>query len=275
MGGFGGLARVTRWAIRLEFDGSRFCGWQRQANAPSIQAALEKALSQVADTPVAVAASGRTDAGVHALGLIAHFDAPVERPAKAWMQGVNRHLPLGAAVTAARPVAEEFHARRSALARTYLYRVLARAASPGLEQGRVAWVPLGLDSEAMAEGARHLLGEHDFSAFRASGCQASSPVQEVQRIAIWCQGDEVRVAVRATAFLYNMVRIIVGSLLEVGKGRQAPDWVASVRASKDREQAGPTGRPEGLYFAAVHYPTGLGAPLPPQWSPVGFDPRAF
>ncbi|MFB6259464.1 MAG: tRNA pseudouridine(38-40) synthase TruA [Thiohalorhabdaceae bacterium] len=176
---------------------------------------------------------------------------------------------------AARPVPPAFDARRSAEARTYLYRVLGRLGRPGLEDGAVAWVPKPLDADAMAVAARHLEGQYDCSAFRAAGCQAADPVRRIQRVAVWSQGPEVRVAVRATAFLYNMVRIMVGSLLEVGQGRQDPDWVATVRDSRDREQAGPTARPEGLYFAAAHYPSELGGPEPPRTGPGGFDPAAF
>jgi tRNA pseudouridine38-40 synthase len=264
-----------RWALLVEFDGARFSGWQRQTNALGVQQALEAALSQVADAPVRVTGAGRTDAGVHGLGMVAHFDAPVERPAKAWIQGTNSHLPHGAAVVAARPVAPGFHARRSAVGRTYLYRLLGRLGRPGLEDGRVAWFPAPLDAEAMAAGARHLAGEHDFTAFRAAGCQAANPVRRVQRIAVWSHGSEVFVAVRATAFLYNMVRIMTGSLIEVGQGRRDPEWIAAVLRSRDRERAGPTARPDGLYFAAVHYPQALGAPEPPRTGPGGFDPATF
>jgi len=266
---------MSRWALRLEFDGSRFHGWQRQANAATVQGAVEHALARVADAPVAVTAAGRTDAGVHALGLVAHFEPPVARPARAWLRGVNTHLPPGAAVTAAQPAAAGFDARRCATARTYLYRILARAAAPGLDHGRVTWVPEPLDPEAMAQGAAMLEGEHDFSAFRASGCQAASAVRTVQRIAVWRRGEEIQVAMRATAFLYNMVRIVVGSLLEVGLGRRDPEWIASVLESRDRLRAGATARPEGLYFAAVHYPPEEEAPPPPCWGPGGFDPGAF
>jgi len=139
----------------------------------------------------------------------------------------------------------------------------------------MTWVPEPLDPEAMAEGARALVGRHDFSAFRASGCQAAHAVREVQRLAVEASGAEVRVAIRANAFLYNMVRIIVGSLLEVGKGRQPPEWVAEVLAGGDRDRSGPTARPDGLYFAAVHYPSELGAPAPPPGGPGGFAPAAF
>lgn len=264
-----------RWALLVEFDGARFHGWQRQANALGVQEALETALARVAQGPVRTMAAGRTDAGVHALGLVVHFDAPQPRPAKAWIQGTNKHLPEGASVVAARPVPAAFDARRSAQGRTYLYRVLGRLGRPGLEAGAVAWVPRLLDADAMAAGARHLEGAYDCSAFRAAGCQATDPVRHIQRVAVWSQGPEIRVAVRATAFLYNMVRIMVGSLLEVGQGRQDPDWIAVVRDSRDRERAGPTARPEGLYFAAVHYPTELGAPEPPRIGPGGFDPAAF
>lgn len=265
----------SRWALLVEFDGQRFHGWQRQANAESVQGVLEQALARVADAPVRVTGAGRTDAGVHALGMVAHFDAPVSRPARAWVRGANRHLPAGAAVVDARPVPGAFHARRSAVARTYLYRVLGRPARPGLEAGRLAWVPNALDAHAMAAAARYLEGQHDFAAFRAAGCQAGHAVRQVQRVAVWSRGPEVLMAVRATAFLYNMVRIMAGSLLEVGMGRREPDWIAAVRDSRDRERAGPTARPEGLYFAAVHYPPELGAPEPPRTGPGGFEPAAF
>ena len=264
-----------RWALLVEFDGTRFHGWQRQANAVSVQGVLETALSRVADAPVRVVGAGRTDAGVHALGMVAHFDAPVPRPAEAWVRGTNTHLHAGASVVAARPAGEGFDARRSAVARTYLFRILGRRARPGLEAGRVTWVPADLDAAAMAAAAVHLEGEHDFSAFRAAGCQGGNPVRRVHRLAVWSQGPEVWIAVRATAFLYNMVRIMVGSLLEVGLGRQDPDWIAAVRDARDRERAGPTVRPDGLYLAAVHYPPGLGAPEPPRVGPGGFDPAAF
>ncbi|KPV40435.1 hypothetical protein AN478_06480 [Thiohalorhabdus denitrificans] len=264
-----------RIALLLEFDGARFHGWQRQANAVSVQETLESALSRVADGPLRTVAAGRTDSGVHALGMVAHFDPPVERPPRAWVQGANAHLPPGAAVVEAAPVEAEFDARRKATARTYLYRLLARPARPGLEHGRVTWVRGPLDVEAMAAGARHLEGRHDFSAFRASGCQAAHPVREVQRIAVRALGEEVQVAVRADAFLYNMVRIMVGSLVEVGLGRREPAWIGEVLVGGDRDLAGPTARPEGLYFAAVHYPPEWGAPAPPTRGPGGFEPRNF
>jgi len=266
---------MGRVALLVEFDGTCFHGWQRQASEPTVQEALERALGAVADTGVRVTAAGRTDAGVHALGMVAHFDAPVDRPCRAWVQGANAHLPAGAAVLDAVPVAADFDARRHAVARTYLYRILNRPARPALEAGRVTWVPETLDAEAMAEGARFLVGRHDFSAFRAAGCQAHHPVRELQRLAIESRGEEVWVAVRANAFLYNMVRILVGTLLEVGRGRRSPSWVEEVLQAGDRDRAGPTARPDGLYFAAVHYPAERGAPAPPHGGPGGFTPADF
>jgi tRNA pseudouridine38-40 synthase len=259
----------------VEFDGARFHGWQRQANALGVQAALEAALGRVADAPVRVHGAGRTDAGVHALGMVAHFDAPTPRAAKAWIRGTNTHLPEGAAVLDARPVAPDFDARRSAVARTYVYRLLGRPGRPGLDAQRVGWVARPLDVAAMVRAAGYLEGEHDFSAFRAAGCQAANPVRRVQRLAVWSQGPEVWVAVRATAFLYNMVRIMVGSLVEVGLARQDPAWIKTALDSRDRERAGPTARAEGLYFAAVHYPPAAGAPEPPRLGPGGLDPAVF
>ena len=266
---------MGRMALLVEFDGARFHGWQRQASEPTVQEALERALGAVADRPVTVTAAGRTDSGVHALGMVAHFDAPVARDLRAWVQGANAHLPPGAAVLDAVPVAADFDARRRATGRTYLYRILNRPARPALEAGRVTWVREPLDPAAMAEGARALEGRHDFSAFRASGCQAAHPVREVRRIEVAAAGEEIRVAIRADAFLYNMVRIMVGALLEVGRGRRSPAWIGEVLRGRDRDRGGPTARPEGLYFAAVHYPPELGAPRPPRRGPGGFDPAAF
>ena len=253
---------MGRMALLVEYDGGRFHGWQRQVNAESVQEALETALSRVADSPVTVTASGRTDAGVHALGQVVHFDPPVERPHRAWVQGANAHLPAGAAVLEALAVPDGFHARRDAVSRTYHYRILNRPARPALESGRVAWVPRPLDGRAMARAGAHLEGRRDFSAFRAAGCQAGSPVREVQRLHLDVRQEEIRVAVRADAFLYNMVRIMIGSLLEVGLGRQDPDWIAEVLAGCDRDRAGPTAPAGGLYLAAVHYPPGSGGPPP-------------
>lgn len=266
---------IGRVAIRVEYDGARFHGWQRQANATSLQGSLEGALSRVADAPVRVVASGRTDAGVHARGQVAHFDPPVERTTAAWLRGANANLPAGMAVVAVHEAASGFHARRSARSRTYLYRLLERDARPGLETGQVTWVRGPLDREAMAQALAQFEGRHDFSAFRASGCQADSPWRTIERAALWSSGPEIRVALRADAFLYNMVRIFMGTLIEVGRGKRRPASMADILASRRRERAGPTARPEGLYLDAVHYPPGLGAPEPPGPGPDPWDPSRF
>lgn len=264
-----------RMALRVEYDGTRFHGWQRQANATSLQGTLEAALSRVADAPVRAVASGRTDAGVHARGQVVHFDPPNERTTNAWLRGANANLPDGMAVVAAREAAPVFHARRSARSRTYLYRLLERDARPGLDTGRVAWVRGPLDRTAMAQALAHFEGRHNFSAFRASGCQAESPLRTIERAALWSAGPEIRIALRADAFLYNMVRILMGTLIEVGQGKRSPSGMADILASRRRARAGATARPEGLYLDAVHYPPGLGAPEPPGPGPDPWDPGRF
>jgi tRNA pseudouridine38-40 synthase len=198
-------------------------------------------------------AAGRTDRGVHARGQVAHFDTTAARPSSAWVRGVNAFLPDSIAVLWSVEVAGEFHARHSALARTYRYELLNRPVRPALAAGRIGWYHAPLDVEAMREGARALVGEHDFSAFRAAECQAKTPVRTVHAVEISRAGERVDFLIRANAFLHHMVRNVVGSLVYVGCGRQPPSWIAELLASRDRTRAAPTFGAEGLYLEKVDY----------------------
>jgi tRNA pseudouridine38-40 synthase len=218
-----------------------------------VQDALESALAAIAGEPVAVTAAGRTDRGVHARAQVAHFDTRAVRPDTAWVRGVNSFLPDSIAVLWARPVDAAFHARYSAIARTYRYRLINRPVRPALAARYAGWYHATLDLAAMRDAARALVGEHDFSAFRAAECQAKTPVRTVHSIAIDQSGDEIGFMIRANAFLQHMVRNIVGSLIYVGAGRQAPRWIAEVLASRDRNRAAPTFAPEGLYLERIDY----------------------
>lgn len=242
-----------RIALGVEYDGSGFCGWQSQAGGGSVQDALESALSRVADAPTRVACAGRTDAGVHAIGQVVHFDTDAERPATAWVRGVNAHLPPSVAVRWAQPVAGEFHARFSALGRRYRYLLLNRGERPGLMAKRVGWFHRSLDADAMRAAAGLLLGEHDFSTFRAIECQAKSPVKTLRRADVKRHGDLLVFDFEASAFLHHMVRNIVGALVYVGKGAHPPAWLGELLAGRDRARAAPTFEACGLYFAGVDY----------------------
>ena len=249
-----------RIALALEYDGRGFCGWQSQPGGCAVQDALERALASICGQFVRVAAAGRTDTGVHATAQIAHFDAPVERPLSAWVRGVNSALPDAVAVLWAQPVAADFHARFSAIGRAYTYLLLNRPARPGLASGRVGWFHRPLDVERMRAGAAVLLGVHDFSAFRAAECQADSATRELRRLDIERQEDLIVLRFAADAFLQRMVRNIVGSLVYVGKGRHAPEWIAAVLAGRDRSAAAPTFAPDGLYLTGVDYAPEWGLP---------------
>lgn len=247
-----------RIALGIEYDGTTFCGWQSQASGRSVQDALEQALSVVADRPVATVCAGRTDAGVHALMQVVHFDIDIERPDSAWVRGSNANLPPSVAVTWARPVAADFHARFSAQGRRYRYLLLNHPVRPALEHGKVGWYHRPLDVEAMRQAATALIGEHDFSAFRSSECQANSPVRTLRKLEIARQDDVIVFDLDANAFLHHMVRNIVGSLVYVGSGRWSPEDLGQVLAGRDRAKAAPTFDAAGLYF--------VGADYDPRWS---------
>lgn len=253
-----------RIALGLEYDGSAFCGWQTQPSGCAVQDALEAALARIADQPVATVAAGRTDAGVHAGWQVVHFDTDAIRPASAWVRGVNTFLPPAVSVLWARETDPAFHARFDAISRSYRYRLLPRAARPGLLHGHVGWWHGPLDVDAMRAAAAALLGQHDFSAFRAAECQAKSPVRTLHRIEVGPDGDCIRFDLRANAFLHHMVRNIVGALVYVGAGRWPPDAIATLLASRDRRLAPPTFAPDGLSLVGVEYPSAAGLPVAPD-----------
>jgi tRNA pseudouridine38-40 synthase len=245
----------------LEYDGSRFLGWQTQSAGGTVQDAVETALGGVAASAVAVTAAGRTDSGVHATLQVAHFDSDAARPESAWVRGANSLLPESVAVLWARPVPPDFHARYSARSRTYRYRLLNRSVRPALGARHYGWFHRPLDVARMREAAAVFVGEHDFSAFRSSECQAKSPVRTVHALQVE-EGPEGRIdfVVRANAFLHHMVRNLVGALLYVGKGKRQPQWAADVLDSRDRARAAPTFSPHGLYLEHIEYEAKWGLP---------------
>jgi tRNA pseudouridine38-40 synthase len=243
-----------RIALGISYDGRPFDGWQSQPTGNAVQDRLEAALAAIAGAGVRVTAAGRTDAGVHAIGQVAHFDVAVERPESAWVRGTNSHLPEGIAVQWARGVDDDFHARFSATSRSYAYVLYNHAVRPAVFAGKVGWFHVPLDVAAMRAAAGCLVGEHDFSAFRSSECQAKTPVKSLQRIDIRRRGDHVIFELTASAFLHHMVRNVVGCLVYVGKGAQPPGWLKDVLDGRDRARAAPTFPPDGLYLTAVAYP---------------------
>ncbi|MBI4204220.1 MAG: tRNA pseudouridine(38-40) synthase TruA [Betaproteobacteria bacterium] len=249
-----------RIALGVEYDGSAFCGWQTQPAGCAAQDKLEAALSQIAGERIVTVCAGRTDAGVHALAQVVHFDTAARRPLTAWVRGANALLPPALAVSWARVVAAEFHARYSALERCYRYVLLNRAVRPAADQARVGWFHLPLALDRMQGAARLLIGEHDFSAFRSSECQARSPVRHLRRLDIDRCGDYVLFEFCANAYLHHMVRNIVGALVYVGKGRQPPEWIGQVLAGRDRALAAPTFDAAGLYLTGVVYDAAWGLP---------------
>ena len=249
-----------RIALALEYDGSVFCGWQSQAGACGVQDALEQALSGIAAERVAAAASGRTDAGVHAVSQVVHFDTRATRPPTAWVRGVNALLPPAATVLWSCAVADDFHARFNATARHYTYLLMTRGERPALLARHVGWYHHALDIDAMRAGAAALAGTHDFSAFRAAECQAKSPVKTLSALSIDGGPRLVRFDFSANAFLHHMVRNIVGSLVYVGAGREPPGWIGALLAGRDRTKAAPTFAANGLYFAGADYDARFGLP---------------
>ncbi|MCL4472185.1 MAG: tRNA pseudouridine(38-40) synthase TruA [Gammaproteobacteria bacterium] len=250
-----------RIALGLEYDGSRFCGWQSQPSGCGVQDTLEKALSVIAGESIRVVTAGRTDTGVHALHQMVHFDTASVRPGSAWVRGTNAFLPESVAILWAHPVGDEFHARFSAVSRRYLYVLMNHPVRPALLSGKAGWFHAPLDVEAMRQGAQHLVGEHDFSAFRAAECQAKSPVKHLRQIQIMRSGDLVLFDFIANAFLHHMVRNLVGSLVYVGKGKHPPAWIGKLLEGRDRTCAAPTFSPDGLYLAGIGYDPKWGLPI--------------
>ena len=255
---------MARIAVGLEYEGTAYAGWQVQPAAPSVQAVTERALGRIADTPVALVCAGRTDAGVHALNQVAHFDTDAVRSLRSWVLGANSELPADVTLTWARPVPPHFHARFSAEARSYRYLILNRAARPALHAQRATWVHRRLDEAAMSRAAALLIGEHDFSAFRAAECQARSPVRRLTHLSVERRADWVVIEAQANAFLHHMVRNLAGLLIRVGKQDAAPEWAREVLEGRDRSRGAPTAPAAGLYLAGVRYPSAFGLPsLPP------------
>jgi len=242
-----------RIALGVSYSGSAYQGWQSQPSGQTVQDRLEGALSRFAACPVSTLCAGRTDAGVHGLMQVVHFDTALRREAASWVRGPNSFLPKDIAVQWAREVPDAFHARASAVARRYVYCLLESPVRPSVESSRVGWTFDALDESAMRRGAQHLLGEHDFTSFRAAACQALSPIKTVHRIDISRRGPYWRFEFEANAFLHHMIRNIMGSLLLVGKGSKPPDWIADIRDAKSRAFAAPTFAPDGLYFAGPVY----------------------
>jgi tRNA pseudouridine38-40 synthase len=249
-----------RVALGVEYDGSAYNGWQCQPDVPTVQNTLQDALGGIAGEAIAITAAGRTDTGVHALEQVVHFDTNVERPLSAWVRGTNALLPDSIAVLWAHVVPDEFHARFSARARSYRYLLLNRPVRSAVQHGKAGWFHAPLELDAMREAAQFLLGEHDFSAFRASECQANSPVRTLTQLDIRRHGETIIFDLAANAFLHHMVRNIVGSLVYVGKGKHPPLWLQEVLESRSRAHAAPTFAPDGLYLRHISYDEQWGLP---------------
>ncbi len=242
-----------RYALGVEYDGSAYCGWQRQPDRLSIQEVLESALSGIASETVEAIAAGRTDRGVHACSQVIHFDTQAQRPLSAWVRGVNALLPTNIAVLWAHRVPEEFHARFSAHSRTYQYLLLNHPVRPALMSGKMGWYHRRLNLEKMQQGAQFLLGQQDFSAFRAAECQAKTPVKTLFQADVTEDGSVFKFSFTADAFLQHMVRNMVGALVFVGAGRENPSWIHELLKSRNRIFAAPTFSPDGLYLTGVGY----------------------
>jgi tRNA pseudouridine38-40 synthase len=255
---------VARIAVGLEYDGSAYAGWQTQPGLRTVQRVAEAALASIADSPVALVCAGRTDAGVHAVGQVAHFDTAAVREMRSWLLGANSELPPDVSLSWARPVPAHFHARFSATARTYRYLILNRTARSALHARRAAWVHRPLDHERMQSAAAALEGAHDFSAFRAAECQAKSPVRRLERLTVTRHADWVVIEATANAFLHHMVRNLAGLLIAIGKADAPVAWAREVLEGRDRTRSAATAPAAGLYLAAVRYPAAFALPPPPR-----------
>lgn len=249
-----------RIALGVEYDGSDFHGWQLQEGVRTVQASLEEALTQVADHPIRVHCAGRTDSGVHAIGQVVHFDTRSRRHERSWILGTTANLPPDVSVIWAKPVPHSFHARYSATARQYRYVIVDRMTRPAIERSHVAWSNKLLDASRMHGAAQALIGEHDFSSYRAQGCQAKSPVRTITQLQVARLGNELVIEVSANAFLHHMVRNIAGVLIAIGRGDKPVTWAGDVLAYRDRTLGGVTAPPHGLYLVGVTYPEDFGIP---------------
>lgn len=250
-----------RIALGISYDGTNYYGWQNQTNLPSVQSTLEAAISKIADQPIAIICAGRTDRGVHALGQVIHFDTDVKRNLDGWLLGINTYLPKDIRVQWVIEVEQDFHARFSALTRSYQYIIYNHKISSALDLNRTAWHYKPLDETRMVKAAAYLLGKHDFSSYRASGCQAHSPVRTIHNLTIIRQNSRVIIDIRANAFLHHMVRNIAGVLMTIGDGRREPEWAKEVLIAKNRIFGGITASPAGLYFMTVEYPERFSVPV--------------
>ena len=242
-----------KFAAIIEYDGSQFCGWQRQPHAPSVQQQVEQAISTVADVEVGVVCAGRTDTGVHALGQVIHFETHARRTLRSWLLGINANLPPTIVVKSIIPVDDDFHARFSARSRTYRYVIINEPVRSALLANRATWERLPLDESLMQQAAQHLVGEHDFTSYRALGCQAKSPVRQISYLSVERQGSLVSIEVSANGFLHHMVRNLAGVLMSIGKKEHTPSWARQVLEVRDRACCGITAPPQGLYFIKVEY----------------------
>ena len=249
-----------RVALGVEYDGTDIAGWQTQSHAPSVQDALDEAISRVAAARINCVGAGRTDSGVHATGQVLHFDTEAMRSSRQWVLGINANLSDDINVCWARKVPEDFHARYSAVSRAYRYLILNRPVRTALNRNRAWWLHGTLDLEAMMAAGRVLVGEHDFSAFRAAACQSKNPVRELTRLEIQRRGDFILIDCEANAFLHHMVRNIVGSLVKIGQGEASVHWLGELLESRDRRLAGMTAPAHGLYLTRVSYPQEYGLP---------------
>ena len=249
-----------RVALGISYNGQHYQGWQSQPSGNTVQDQLEKALASFASTPISTLCAGRTDAGVHGLMQVVHFDTDVDRLPVSWVRGTNSYLPSDIAVQWAQPVPDSFHCRASAKSRRYVYLLLESPVRPSVDAGRTGWSLRPLDEAAMRQGANVLLGEHDFSSFRASACQALSPVKHMLDIEIHRRGHYWRFEFEANAFLHHMIRNIMGCLVMIGQGKRPSDWMRTVLAARDRSVAAPTFSPHGLYFMGPRYESHWGLP---------------
>jgi len=253
---------TVRIAIGIEYDGRNFHGWETQRSGGTVQQSVESALSKVANTPIKTICAGRTDAGVHAVAQVAHFDCDAIRNERSWIFGCNSNLPKSVSVLWARQCDDKFHARFSAERRYYQYVILNRSVRPATLNGRVSWEYQPLDEQAMAQAATYLTGEHDFSAYRAAGCGARHAVRRIYDLTVQRQGSFVFLNISANAFLQHMVRNIAGVLMAIGSGQQSSQWAGDVLQSKDRRCAAKTASASGLYLTGVRYPQHYGLPAP-------------
>ncbi len=254
-----------RYAVGLEYDGSYYHGWQKQKDSTllTIQQQLEKAFSQVANHPVDIVCAGRTDRGVHATAQVIHFESDADRTNYSWLCGVNSILPRDLSVSWIKQINDDFHARFSATTRRYHYWIYNNVTRPAILHNKVTWYMQPLDVSLMQQGAEHLLGEHDFSSFRARDCQANTPVRTIHELNISQHGKYIKIDICANAFLYHMVRNIVGVLFAVGEGKKSPEWVAQVIKAQDRRQADVTAPAAGLYLVHIEYPATYAISCPP------------